>query len=195
MVSYNNGLFTSRLVSSESIQRKRGRGKKDGKLIIFQGSVLLPGSVADILDSEVRGPYKDRCISTPEGRCCCVREFIHSGREKARRPHNKEHGLNPDWARIGLSTYVIWYLKRIPCFSLKRLLVSSGIKFNKDTKIIFLFWCCKRENCSTLELVFYLDVTKLLLEKQRRWILLFKFEYQLCPAVLIIISFYFCMFL
>lgn len=55
------------------------RGKKGGKLIIFQGSVLLPGSVPDILGSEVRGPCKDRCISSPEGRCCCMREFIHSG--------------------------------------------------------------------------------------------------------------------
>ena len=56
--SSNNGLFTSRFVSYESIQRKGGRGEKDVKLTIFLGSSLLPASVSDVLGSEIRGPCK-----------------------------------------------------------------------------------------------------------------------------------------
>lgn len=54
--SSNNGLFTSRFVSYESVQRKRGRGEKVVKLTIFLGSSLLPASVSDFLGSEIRGP-------------------------------------------------------------------------------------------------------------------------------------------
>lgn len=47
-------------------------------------------------------------------------------------------------------------------------LVSSGIKLNEDTKIIFFVWYCKRENCSSFELLFYMDVSELLLEKTKK---------------------------
>lgn len=58
--SYNKGLFASRFVSYESIQRKKGRGKKDMKLTIFLGSSLLPVSLSDFLGSEIRGRGKGK---------------------------------------------------------------------------------------------------------------------------------------
>lgn len=44
-------------------------------------------------------------------------------------------------------------------------LVSSGIKLNEYANFFFV-WYCKRENCSSLELLFYLNVSELLLERQ-----------------------------
>lgn len=52
------GFFTSRFVSYESIQIKRGRGEKDVKITLFLGSSLLPTSASDFLGSEMRGSCK-----------------------------------------------------------------------------------------------------------------------------------------
>lgn len=56
--AFNEGLFTSRFVSQESIHRKRRRGEKGVKLIIFLGSSLSPASVSDFLGCVIRGLCK-----------------------------------------------------------------------------------------------------------------------------------------